>query len=156
MSGFFLSLGKYQTLNNLIANFNTYCSDISEFLQVYFTVIEPNTAETGINLYHNSPSGKFTIDLGREYKETDNTITMLDGRLIPIKKIENNQQIDLYISSLAGIFLSNISTKNESFTQIILKKNQTLLIKYIHENSYLYTINNLCGAGKSRGCCKDL
>lgn len=98
-----------------------WCTDTSECMQVDLTDIPDNLTESGISLYPNPTTGKFTVNLGSIFKDAMITINELNGRLISKEQIKNRQVINMEFNAPAGVYLLNVTTKNRTRVFKIVK-----------------------------------
>jgi uncharacterized repeat protein (TIGR03803 family) len=90
-----------------------WCADTSDCVFVNTTDLIINTFESNIRLYPNPTDGLFSIDLGKEYSNTEVTISGLDGKIVQKEERKNTQLIDLSMVAAPGIYMVTISSGNE-------------------------------------------
>ena len=73
--------------------------------------IPQNNLDITLTAYPNPTTGSFTINLGKEFTQTNVVISNLLGQTISIKKFKNTQTCDLEIQAPAGMYLISIITK---------------------------------------------
>jgi hypothetical protein len=71
-----------------------------------------NTFATELSAYPNPTSGRFTINLGSLFSETDVTITNTLGQIISTSNYKNSQNLDIQIDGVSGIYFVTIKMKD--------------------------------------------
>ncbi|MEH6763696.1 MAG: T9SS type A sorting domain-containing protein [Aequorivita antarctica] len=72
--------------------------------------VSKNTFGTAISAYPNPTNGRFTINLGESFSETNVTIVNMLGQVVSSKNYKNTQMLDLEINGASGIYLATVKT----------------------------------------------
>lgn len=72
--------------------------------------ISKNTFGPAISAYPNPTNGRFTINLGESFSETNLTITNMLGQVVSSSNYKNTQTLEIEINGAAGIYLATVKT----------------------------------------------
>jgi hypothetical protein len=67
---------------------------------------------TSISAYPNPSNGKFTINLGQSYSETNVTITNVLGQQVSTSNYTNTQTLVVEINAAAGLYFATLKTND--------------------------------------------
>jgi hypothetical protein len=72
--------------------------------------ISKNTFGPELSAYPNPTNGRFTINLGESFSETNVTIINLLGQVVSNANYKNTQTLEVEINGAAGIYLATVKT----------------------------------------------
>jgi len=103
-------------------------SGVDGEVEDYTIIVEPNglsikeiPAEQ-VRIYPNPTAGKFSLDLGKNYKEISIEITDVSGKLVYSQKGTNSQLIHLLLDDAAGVYLVKVHADDEIGTFKVVKE----------------------------------
>ena len=78
--------------------------------------------QSTVSLYPNPTNGNFMIDLGETYQNIQVEIYSLDGKMMTNQIFNNQQQIDVKIEAIAGLYQVRITTETGVVNKMVLKE----------------------------------
>jgi hypothetical protein len=75
-----------------------------------------------LQIYPNPTKGKFSIDLGADYKSVTASLTGLNGKLIQSKQYRESQLLNMTLDEPAGIYFLTIVSENKKAVIRLLKE----------------------------------
>ncbi|MFK7784561.1 MAG: GEVED domain-containing protein [Crocinitomicaceae bacterium] len=98
------------------------CSDTSSCFTVGNIGILENDFGTGLSIYPNPTSGKFSIDLGEVYESGSVRITDISGKLVHASDFSNRQLLEFVLKEAAGVYLLIIESKGQKAAVRLVKE----------------------------------
>jgi len=101
---------------------NNQCSDTSNCYYVILSNTVKNTFENSLEIFPNPTDGKFSIDLGVQYKSTTITIFDLTGKQILSNTYDNNQLLNVNLEAPSGVYFLTIEAEGKKAVVKLIKK----------------------------------
>lgn len=86
------------------------CKDTSDCYAVSTLNIIENSFISGINVYPNPSSGKFRIDLNKDYRDVRVVVTDINGREVSDEFMNEGSEFEINLDNAPGVYLIKIST----------------------------------------------
>ncbi|MCZ4317451.1 T9SS type A sorting domain-containing protein [Aequorivita viscosa] len=74
--------------------------------------VATNTFGPALSAYPNPTNGRFTINLGERFSETNVSIINILGQVVSTSTYKNTQKLDVEINDAAGIYLATVKTSD--------------------------------------------
>lgn len=84
--------------------------------------ISKNTFGPAISAYPNPTNGRFTINLGESFSETNVTITNMLGQVVSSSNYKNTQTLEVEINGATGIYLATVKTTEGQLATLKITK----------------------------------